>query len=182
MSVTSWRRAARRGPPPHASAARRSPIRWLAIGATVFAVVAALLAWNTFRQLLVPSSKARLQAENAAIAEAAAKSTAEAGRYVAETAQAQAEAAADEARQAEATAQAERDRAQQQSDIARSRQVAAVASDALTRDDGALALLLGVSAHAITDTVEVREDHASGARGLARARRPGAARRQGFQR
>ena len=128
-------------------------IRWLAIGATVFAVVAALLAWNTFRQLLVVD-KARLQAENAAIAEAAAKSTAEARRYVAETAQAQAEAAAIEARRAEATAQAERDRARQQSDLARSRQVAAVASDALTRDDGALALLLGVSARAITDTVE----------------------------
>ncbi len=128
-------------------------IRWLAIGATVFAVLAALLAFNTFRQLLVVD-QARMQAENAAIAEAAAKSTAEARRYVAETAQAQAEAAAIEARQAEATAQAERDRAQQQSDIARSRQVAAVASDALTRDNGALALLLGVSAREITDTIE----------------------------
>ena len=128
-------------------------IRWLAIGATVFAVVAALLALNTFQQLLTVQQAYR-QADNAAIAEAAAKSEAEARRFAAETAQAQAEAAAVEARQAEATAQAERDRARQQSDIARSRQVAAVASDALTRDNGALALLLGVSAHEITDTVE----------------------------
>ena len=128
-------------------------IRWLAIGATVLAVAAGLLAWNTFNQLQVVED-ARVRAENAASAEAAAKSTAEAGRAIAEKAQVQAEAAAAEARRAEATAQAERDRAQQQSDIAQSRQVAAVASDALARDKGALALLLGVSAQEITHTVE----------------------------
>ena len=117
-------------------------IRWLAIGATVFAVAAAFLAFNTFRQLRTVE-RARLQAEQAgraaqtaATAEANAKSTAEARLYIAETAQAQAEAG------------------RAQSYIATSRQVAALASDALTSNNGPLALLLGVKASAITDTVE----------------------------
>ncbi len=128
-------------------------IRWLAIGATVFAVAALLLGLNTFRQLRTVQ-KAYQQAEVVATAEANAKAVAENRRAAAETAQARAETAATEARQAEATAQAERDRAERQSQIARSRQAAAVASDALTRGEGERALLLAVAAHRITDTVE----------------------------
>ncbi len=114
-------------------------IRWLAAGAAIFGLIAALLAWVSFRQLDAVR-QAQQQAETAAAAEATAKNVAEARRIAAEASQARAEA--------------ERDRAERQSQIARSRQAAATAVDALRRGEGIDALRLAVASYTITDTIE----------------------------
>ena len=114
-------------------------IRWLAAGAAIFGLIAALLAGISFRQLSIVKQE-RQRAETALAAEATAKTVAEARRVLAESAQ-----AGPKRSETVPSARAE---------IARSRQAAAVASDALRRGEGANALLLAVASYQITDTIE----------------------------
>jgi WD40 repeat protein len=138
-------------------------IRWLAVGATVFSIIALILA--------VVAGLQTQAARTAATAEATARlgavyafETAEAeglradrqrdAALSAATAEATARLGADHARE---TAEAERQRAEQQSLIAQSRQIAAVARNELDRGNAERALLLAIGAYRIADSVEAED-------------------------
>jgi WD40 repeat protein len=152
-------------------------IRRLAVGATIFGIIAILLAvaaglqWQRAERAVVTADEQRDVAVSAVTAEATARLGADYARRMAEaegrradrerdaavsavTAEATARLGADYARE---TAEAERQRAEQQSLIAQSGQIAAVARNELDRGNSERALLLAIGAYRTADTVEAED-------------------------